>query len=276
MDSGTHPYDRRVARPKTGWTKAHNMRFGPELWLPQVALAVAEGTTVTAMVAEDMRIRQRRGLRRPQWFASWPQAASWLEGNYPDWRRLADAIAAVTGDLTGPEYTAVAMWQAMTRHPGDPEEQKGLIAGFVLLAAAADTAGTWQEDYIDSRALLAAVLRVLDEHLTDPEPEADPPAGRARTGSPRSRTAAAAPPGTRSRTRAESNEVKVADCLRKHPGEKLRYEQIASACELTSQQASIALSRLLRSGTLPGLARTGRGTYQWDPPPAVRGRQERP
>lgn len=178
MDSGTHPYDRRVARPKTGWTKAHNMRFGPELWLPQVALAVAEGTTVTAMVAEDMRIRQRRGLRRPQWFASWPQAASWLEGNYPDWRRLADAIAAVTGDLTGPEYTAVAMWQAMTRHPGDPEEQKGLIAGFVLLAAAADTAGTWQEDYIDSRALLAAVLRVLDEHLTDPEPEADPPGGQ--------------------------------------------------------------------------------------------------
>ena len=152
------------------------MRFGDELWLPQLALAVAEGTTATAMAAEDMRARHRRGLRRPLTFADWPQAPSWLAANYPGWRRLADAIMEVTGYLTGSAYIGVAVWQAMTRHPGDPKEQKQLVAGFVLLAAAADTAGTWQENYIDSRALLAAVLTVLDEHLTVPVPATEPPA----------------------------------------------------------------------------------------------------
>jgi len=62
------------------------------------------------------------------------------------------------------------------------------------------------------------------------------------------------------------NEQTVAAYLQEHPGERLRFEHIAAAVQLSAQQASIALSGLLRDGALPGLARVGRGTYQWDPP----------
>jgi hypothetical protein len=65
---------------------------------------------------------------------------------------------------------------------------------------------------------------------------------------------------------ALKNQEQVAAYLRQHPGQRLRYEQIAAAVQLSNQQASIALSGLLRDDTLPGLRRVGRGTYQWDPP----------
>jgi hypothetical protein len=68
------------------------------------------------------------------------------------------------------------------------------------------------------------------------------------------------------RTRREEREDTVSEVLREHPGQRLRYEEIAAAAGLSSQHASIALSGLLSSGALPGLARVGRGAYRWDPP----------
>lgn len=76
------------------------------------------------------------------------------------------------------------------------------------------------------------------------------------------RSKAGSPGAASARTRRAD---KVSAYLQQHPGQPLRYEQIAAATELSNQHASIALSGLLR-GALPGLARVGRGTYQWDAP----------
>ena len=68
-------------------------------------------------------------------------------------------------------------------------------------------------------------------------------------------------------TAAVTGHAKITACLQRRPGERLRFEVIAAETGLTSQQASAALSVMLRDGTLPGLTRPGRGTYQYDPQP---------
>ena len=67
------------------------------------------------------------------------------------------------------------------------------------------------------------------------------------------------------RQQLTANQEKAAGHLQQHPCAWLRLEQIARATGLTRQQASIALCGLLNDKLLPGLARPGRGTYQWDP-----------
>lgn len=66
--------------------------------------------------------------------------------------------------------------------------------------------------------------------------------------------------------KAARNRERAAAYLQAHPAERVRYEQVAAAVKITNQDASLALSVLLRDDVLPGLRRPGRGTYQWDPP----------
>lgn len=67
-------------------------------------------------------------------------------------------------------------------------------------------------------------------------------------------------------TKAEANREKVAAYLREHPGLRLSYHTIAHALNLAVTQTGLALSQLLADNTMPGLARVGRGAYQWDDP----------
>jgi hypothetical protein len=67
-------------------------------------------------------------------------------------------------------------------------------------------------------------------------------------------------------TKAEANREQVAAYLREHPGQRVSYHTIAHARNLTVTQTGLALSQLLASNTMPGLARVGRGAYQWDDP----------
>lgn len=80
--------------------------------------------------------------------------------------------------------------------------------------------------------------------------------------SPQDGSTAGSPAAVSARTRRAEE---VSAYLQQHPGQPLRYEQIAAAVQLSNEHASIALSGLLR-GDLPGLARVGRGTYRWDAP----------
>jgi hypothetical protein len=151
------------------------MRIADELWLPQVAKALADGTTVTELVTADMRERIRTPPDRELTFGRWPQAPAWLQANCPAWRAWAAAIGAVIAGLASEayieEYLGVALWLALTRQPDDRSQQQRLIAGFLLLLASTAAAGDWQERYLDSRALLRAVTGTLEQL---PPPAATP------------------------------------------------------------------------------------------------------
>lgn len=54
--------------------------------------------------------------------------------------------------------------------------------------------------------------------------------------------------------------------FRNRPGQPIRFEHIADHYGMSRTHVSIAISALMEPGVMPGLARVGRGTYQWDGP----------
>jgi hypothetical protein len=58
----------------------------------------------------------------------------------------------------------------------------------------------------------------------------------------------------------------VACYLRRHPGQRLRYEQIVMGAGLSSRDSPDALPGLLGGGASAGPCRAGRSTCQWDLP----------
>ena len=157
--------DRPVARPATGKTPLRNIRSPDDVWLPAIAKAEAEGTTVTDVVNATLRRYARKAAARPFTFDEWPEAEEWLEAAWPTWRECAAALTDATAGLGGEEYIGVALWLAITRHPADPVQQQRVVAGFLLGLATEVRRGGWRDRYADSRALLAAITSVLAEHL---------------------------------------------------------------------------------------------------------------
>lgn len=155
--------DQAVPRPATGKTPLRNMRVTDEVWLPAIAKAVAEGTTVTEVITASLRDYTSAPASRRFRFAEWPEARPWLDTHYPEWRKAAAALADVTAGLADEEYAGVALWLAITRHPADRTQQQRVVAGFLL--GRASTEGDWRDRYTDSRALLQAITATLGEHL---------------------------------------------------------------------------------------------------------------
>lgn len=141
------------------------MRVADEVWLPAIAKAVADGTTVTDVVTASLRDYVRKPPSHRFTFAEWPDARPWLDAHYPGWREAAVALADVTAGFADEEYAGIALWLAMTRHPADPAQQQRVIAGLLLGRADTVTRGGWRKRYTDSRALLRAITGVLSEHL---------------------------------------------------------------------------------------------------------------
>jgi hypothetical protein len=164
--------DQAVPRRPTGKTPVRNLRSPDEVWLPALAKTLAEGTTVTDVINSDLHEYGSTPPARELTFTEWPDAPHWLDANYPAWRDCAAALGAATAGLADQEYAGVALWLAITSHPGGRKQQHRLIAGFLLLRARTTTARRWREGNADLRALLRAINNVLHEHL--------PPSGPAR------------------------------------------------------------------------------------------------
>lgn len=125
--------DRRMPRPATGKTPVRNTRIPDETWLP--ALARAEVLSDTGTDAVDAGLRWYAGTPLPAAyeldFGNWPQARAWAAENAPLLRKLGTALKS---ELTGipRDWLAVAAWLAVTRHPGDRDQQQRILAGHVL------------------------------------------------------------------------------------------------------------------------------------------------
>lgn len=159
--------DAPVPRQATGKTTLRNLRLNDLVWLPALALTVADGDTVTDLVDDILRDYVSTPYIRPLTFGDWPDASPWLGAHYPGWLELASAIQAAAPGLADTEYIGVAVWLAMDRRR-DPNQRRHVIAGFLLhRAMTAETAG-WREKRDDTQALLnllKAINQVLDEHL---------------------------------------------------------------------------------------------------------------
>jgi hypothetical protein len=162
--------DQAVARPATGKTPVRNLRSPDEVWLPALAKAAAEGTTVTDVVNASLRRYTRSPAARAFTFSEWPEAAEWLDDSYPAWRECAVALIEATAAVADEEYMGVALWLAITRHPADLAQQQRVVTGFLLGRASAVTRGGWRDQYADSRALLRAISTVLGEYLPRRQP----------------------------------------------------------------------------------------------------------
>lgn len=159
--------DRQVPRQTTGNTPLRNMRLADDVWLPALARAEAEDTTITAVVEARLREYAAEPLAPPRrfTFANWPEAAQWLDdGRREAFENLDAELTKVTGE-TDPEYVAVATWLAATRHPGDPSQQQRVLTGFLLGRALEITAGGWRDRYRDTRHLSEAIRGVLSQRL---------------------------------------------------------------------------------------------------------------
>ena len=157
--------DRPVPRPATGKTPIRNVRVADEVWLPAIAKATAEETTVTDVVTASLREYTSTPPKRGFTFAAWPEAQPWLDAEFPAWRLAARSLADVTAGLVDEEYAGVALWLAITRHPADQAQQQRVVAGFIVGRANSVAEGGWRDQYPDSRALLRAITAVLSEHL---------------------------------------------------------------------------------------------------------------
>jgi hypothetical protein len=157
--------DRGVPRPPTGKTPNRNLRVADDVWLPALANAVADDTSLTEVITADLRRYNSRKPRHRFTFSEWPEALPWLEASYPGWRDLAAAITDLSAGFADEEYAGVAVWLAMTRHPADRTQQQRVIAGFLLGRANTVSRGGWPDRYKNSAALLAAITAELEEHL---------------------------------------------------------------------------------------------------------------
>jgi hypothetical protein len=156
-------------------TPLRNWRSDDLDWLPALAKTIADQTTMTDLIAPVVREYGSTPPARELSFAARPDALPWLEASYPAWREVAAAIVAIAAGFTDQEYAGVALWLAATHPRTDLEQQKRIVAGFLLLRAKMITAGGWLEEYGDAQALLKAINQVLSEQFS-----LHPPPGRQR------------------------------------------------------------------------------------------------
>lgn len=163
--------DQRVPRPATGKTPVRNARIPDEVWLPAVAKAELEGRSASDAMTDALR----RWALEPEpasyglTFANWPEAPAFLESE-----ANCNAFAEMDGELSdtlawprsNTEYLTVATWHAVTRHPGDPQQQARVIAGHVLRKVLPE--GLWADRYRDARHLTETVIAILARHLPLP------------------------------------------------------------------------------------------------------------
>lgn len=157
--------DDQMPRPATGKTPVRNLRVADDVWLPALAKAVAENRSLTDVIVDCL---ERYNSARPAHrftFGEWPEALPWLSTHFPGWRDLAAGIADLSAGFANDEYAGVAIWLAMTRHPGDRTQQQRVIAGFLLGRASDVRHGGWRDRYANSAALLQVISALLDEQL---------------------------------------------------------------------------------------------------------------
>jgi hypothetical protein len=158
--------DGGVPKQTTGKTPNRNLRAPDEVWLPALARAEAEGTTLTDAMVAFLRDYGAGHLpnARAFGFANWPEAAGWSEDH-------ADALSELGRELDAAgvpapaEWLAVAAWLASTHHQNDAGQQKRVITGHILRRAMEVTRGGWRDRYRDSRHLSETVQTILERHL---------------------------------------------------------------------------------------------------------------
>lgn len=158
--------DGAVPKQTTGKTPNRNLRAPDDVWLPALARAEAEGTTLTDAMVGFLRDYGAGPLpgARVFTFANWPEAAEWGE-------RHATALTALVRSLdeaaipAPAEWLAVAAWLGTTHHEGDVAQQKRVITGHILRRAMEVTRGGWRDRYRDSRHLSETVQAILERHL---------------------------------------------------------------------------------------------------------------
>jgi hypothetical protein len=158
--------DGAVPKQTTGKTPNRNLRASDDVWLPALARAEAEGTTLTDALVAFLRDYGGGPLpgARTFSFANWPEAAKWAEGHATALGELGQELdtAAVPAPA---EWLAIAAWLGSTHHQNDPAQQKRVITGHILRRATEVTRGGWRQRYRDSRHLSETVQAILERHL---------------------------------------------------------------------------------------------------------------
>ena len=158
-------HDQQMARSATGRTPAHSLRAAEATWLPSLARAEEEGTSVTDVVVaflEEWGLGG--GAGRDLDYDRWPEARMWAAGR-------TEALAALCSDLEAhlgrvpADWLAVAAWLAASRHPRDPGQQQRIITGHILRRAAADPRPPWLERNRDAARLADVAQKILERHL---------------------------------------------------------------------------------------------------------------
>jgi hypothetical protein len=159
----------KMPRPATGKTPLRTLRADDVTWLPSLARAAEEETSLSAVVDGYLGEWGMGGAAgRDLDYGRWPEARAWAEGR-------AAALAALRAGLEeslGPveaEWLAVAAWLAARRFPSDPGHQRRIIAGNILRRAAADPRPLWLEKNRNAARLAKASQEILKRHLPLPE-----------------------------------------------------------------------------------------------------------
>jgi hypothetical protein len=159
--------DQQVPRQATGKTPVRNLRIPDERWLPALAKAEAEGRTLTDVIDAYLGsyIAEPIAAQRQFTLARWPEVTGWAAQRDNELLALSDDLAAAVGPLPA-EWIAVAVWLAVTHHPGDPVQQNRIVTGHIMGRAVTEPGGAyWRDRYRDSRQLSQAVQAILEQHL---------------------------------------------------------------------------------------------------------------
>lgn len=158
-------HDQQMPRSATGRTPAHSLRAALATWLPSLARAEEEGTSITDVVVDFLEEWGKGGgAGRDLDYDRWPEARAWAADR-------AGALAALRSDLEASlgrvpaDWLAVAAWLAASRHPRDPGQQQRIITGHILRRAAADPRPPWLERSRDAARLTDVAQKILARHL---------------------------------------------------------------------------------------------------------------
>lgn len=87
----------------------------------------------------------------------YPRARTELEAALPDWRSIADAIAAANLNLADQEFVGGVLWDGLTRKRGNADQQKQAIVDRLTRWATRDAG--------DADEVAAKLREVLDAYL---------------------------------------------------------------------------------------------------------------
>lgn len=158
--------DRRVPRQATGKTPVRNLRIADDVWLPALAKAEAEGRTLTSVIDAFVRDYSESALGEAYDFtlANWPAAGAWGKEHAGSLAALHKSLMEAGIVLPG-EWLTVAAWLAVDRHPGDPGQQKRILAGHVVGRYTSVPDGAVKAGFRDGRQIAETVLAILGNYL---------------------------------------------------------------------------------------------------------------